>query len=92
MTPETTMSKSEAARTALAEGIDSPDHAVEFIKKKLGIDMTKAQFSAVKSQENNKNGSAVPKRGPKPKMARLVHVAETIQPVVGSGVSQTWPP
>jgi hypothetical protein len=44
------MSKSAAARAALAEGIESPQKACAFILKRFGIDMSPQHFSAVKSQ------------------------------------------
>jgi hypothetical protein len=70
----TAVSKSAAAREAIAQGIDSPEDAVAFIKQRFGIEMSKPHFSAVKSQLKKREaagGSAAPKgrRGRKPKAA-----------------------
>jgi plastocyanin len=53
-----TISKSAAAKFALAEGYASPGDAVEFIKKRFGIEMDKQHFSAVKSQLKKKEAGA----------------------------------
>jgi hypothetical protein len=45
-----TISKSEAARQALAAGLEGPEEATDFIKKTFGIEMSRSHFSAVKSQ------------------------------------------
>jgi hypothetical protein len=45
-----TISKSEAARQALAAGFEGPEEATDFIKKTFGIEMSRSHFSAVKSQ------------------------------------------
>ncbi len=68
------VSKSAAAREAIAQGIDSPEDAVAFIKQRFGIEMSKPHFSAVKSQLKKReasDGGAAPKarRGRKPKAA-----------------------
>jgi hypothetical protein len=66
------VSKSAAAREAIAQGIDSPEDAVAFIKQRFGIEMSKPHFSAVKSQLKKREASgAAPKasRGRKPKAA-----------------------
>jgi hypothetical protein len=68
------VSKSAAAREAIAQGIESPEDAVAFIKQRFGIEMSKPHFSAVKSQLKKREasgGSAAPKarRGRKPKAA-----------------------
>lgn len=67
------VSKSAAAREAIAQGIDSPDDAVAFIKQRFGIEMSKPHFSAVKSQlkKREAGGEAAPKGRPgrKPKAA-----------------------
>jgi hypothetical protein len=61
------VSKSEAARTAIAEGIEAPQDAVAFIKTRFGIVMDPQHFSAVKSQMKKKEGVPPAKRGRKPK-------------------------
>ena len=50
------ISKSEAARQAIAAGLESPEEATEFIRKKFGIEMSKPHFSAVKSQLKKRAG------------------------------------
>lgn len=69
----TAVSKSAAAREAIAQGIESPDDAVAFIKQRFGIEMSKPHFSAVKSQlkKREAGGGAAPKGRPgrKPKAA-----------------------
>jgi hypothetical protein len=69
----TTISKSEAARQAIAAGLDSPEEATNFIRKQFGIEMSKAHFSAVKSQVKAKAAEGTPapkgKPGRKPKAA-----------------------
>src|SRR4051794_30274835 len=63
------VSKSEAARQALAAGLESPEEATEFIRKKFGIEMSRTHFSAVKSQIKKRGGGAKPRGRPgrKPK-------------------------
>jgi hypothetical protein len=65
------ISKSESARQAIAAGLESPEEATEFIRKKFGIEMSKPHFSAVKSQLKKREGGAKPKgrSGRKPKAA-----------------------
>ena len=45
-------------RPALDEGIEGPQAAVAFIKKRFGIEMNPQYFSAVKSQFKKKAGEA----------------------------------
>jgi hypothetical protein len=74
--PETaTVSKSQAAREALAAGLEGPQDAIAFIKKKFGIDMRPEHFSAVKAQEKKKSGITPLKRGPRPKAAAEGYLA-----------------
>ena len=63
------IAKNEAARQAIAAGLESPEEATEFIRKKFGIEMSKPHFSAVKSQLKKREGGAKPKgrSGRKPK-------------------------
>ena len=44
------MSKTDAIRAAMAEGIESPGDGVDFIRKRFGIEMSKQHFSATKSK------------------------------------------
>jgi hypothetical protein len=62
---EETITKSDAVRRALADGVDSPSDGVAYIKSKFGLDITNQQFSTVKFQEGKKKagGKAPAKRG-----------------------------
>jgi hypothetical protein len=53
------ISKSEAARRALAAGYDNPQEALAYIKGQFGIDMGPQHFSTIKS--SMKKGGAKPK-------------------------------
>ncbi len=44
------MSKTDAIRAAMAEGIESPGDGVDFIRKRFGLEMSKQHFSATKSK------------------------------------------
>jgi hypothetical protein len=48
------VSKADAARAALAQGIESPEDAVAFIKKRYGIELGRQHFSSIKSQLKKK--------------------------------------
>jgi membrane-associated protease RseP (regulator of RpoE activity) len=70
-TATATISKADAVRAALAEGKDSPEEGVEFIKTKYGIEMTKPTFSSYKAQDKARkakagNGKPAP-AAPRPK-------------------------
>jgi hypothetical protein len=82
---KTTVTKAEAARAALAEGVESPTEAAEFIKKRFGIELSPQHFSTIKFQLK-KRGEQAPsgnKRGRRPKSA---------QPVEGSLAPPRKPP
>ena len=49
-TPGKRMSKTDAIRAAMAEGIESPGDGVDFIRKRFGLEMSKQHFSATKSK------------------------------------------
>lgn len=64
-------SKADAVRAAVAEGIDTPDEGVAFIKSRFGIEMAKPMWSSYRSQEKARQkkqaGGAAPKKpGRKP--------------------------
>lgn len=61
------MSKADAIRVALREGIESPDEATDMIRKRFGLDISKTHFSATKSQLKKKEGLGTPRgtRGPR---------------------------
>jgi hypothetical protein len=68
------ISKAAAVRDALAQGEDSPEGGIAFIKKVHGIDMTRQMFSSYKAQQkarDAKQAAASPKAKPgrKPKVA-----------------------
>ena len=54
--------KADAARAALAAGIEAPQKAVAFIKTRFGIEMNPQHFSAMKSQirKKEREGGAAP--------------------------------
>lgn len=65
----TTVTKTEAVRQALAEGLDSPGDIAAFAKAKYGLEIPKPQVSAYKAQAKKKaaDGSSNGKPGRKPK-------------------------
>ena len=44
------MSKTDAIRAAVAEGIESPGDGVDFIRSRFGLEMSRQHFSATKSK------------------------------------------
>src|SRR3954454_14895697 len=56
--PGKPMSKTAAAKAAIAEGHESPQEASAWIKREFGIDMAPQHFSAVKSQLKKKERAA----------------------------------
>jgi hypothetical protein len=50
------MSKTNAIRAAMAEGIESPGDGVDFIRKRFGFEMSKQHFSATKSKLKSSEG------------------------------------
>jgi len=62
------ITKSEAVRRAVAEGVDKPTEAVAFIKERFGVEITPQHFSSIKSQEAKKAGKPA-RRGRKPRDA-----------------------
>jgi hypothetical protein len=67
------VSKAEAARAAIAGGVESPTEAVEFIKKTFGIELSPQHFSSIKFQLKKSGGQvATGKRGRRPKSAQPV--------------------
>lgn len=65
------ISKAEAIRRVIADGIDNPSLGSQEIKKRFGIDVTPQHFSATKAQAKSRAGSKTPKGKPgrKPKGA-----------------------
>jgi hypothetical protein len=65
--PETSgrrMSKTDAIREAMAEGIESPGDGVDFIRKRFGLEMSKGHFSATKSKLKSSEGQGGKKTAP----------------------------
>src|SRR5947208_3486632 len=64
------ITKSEAVRRALADGVDQPADGVAYIRDNFGLEIGPQHFSAVKATEKKK-GEAAPKGKPgrKPKAA-----------------------
>lgn len=54
--PPGAISKSEAVRRALADGVDQPADGVAYILSQFGIEMGSQHFSAVKSAHLKKQG------------------------------------
>jgi hypothetical protein len=89
---ETTITKAEAVRRALADGKESPPVGVAYIKEQFGIDIAPQHFSTQKSQLKNRAGVKVKgKRGPKPAVAGgpegeagLLEALEAIKPLVAA--------
>jgi hypothetical protein len=63
------ISKAEAIRRVIADGIDNPSVGSQEIKKRFGIDVTPQHFSATKAQMKSKQGGPKGKPGRKPKGA-----------------------
>src|SRR4051812_41647119 len=55
--PSRKVSKTDAIRAAMAEGIESPGEGVDFIRKRFGIEMSKGHFSATKSKLKSMEGA-----------------------------------
>ncbi|HEX4610530.1 MAG TPA: hypothetical protein VH092_20240 [Urbifossiella sp.] len=64
--PTEKITKADAVRAALAEGIDTPDEGIAFILKRYGIEMGKPMWSSYRSQEKarqaKKAGGGTPAR------------------------------
>jgi hypothetical protein len=52
------VSKADAVRAALAEGVDTPDEGIAFIQKRFGIEMDKPTWSSYKSAEKTRKAKA----------------------------------
>lgn len=88
--PASSVSKAEAVRQAMGEGLDSLDEIEGFLKSRFGIEMPRAQLSAYKAQTKKKaaggDESTKPKRGRKPRqMAEMGHVATSKVEAKGDG-------
>ena len=54
--PAEKLSKADAVRRAIADGVDSPSEGVAYVRSKFGIEITNQQFSTVKFQDKKKGG------------------------------------
>lgn len=61
------MSKTDAVRTSIRDGVEAPLAAVAYIKKSFGIDITPQHFSAVKSMLRKKARESGKAKGGKSK-------------------------
>ena len=88
------VSKADACRAALAEGIGTTEEAVAFVKSRFGLDIKPSDFSVYKSKEKKKGGAAPEpgRRGRKPKGApgqgAASHLAPAPPPPRPSGDSE----
>jgi hypothetical protein len=95
--PAETMSKAEAVRLALADGIEAPGEISEFVMARYGLELSKQMASSYKAQEKardaKKSGEApaAATRGPKPKAAAssgrdvdLLSALEALKPLIAS--------
>src|SRR5947209_2219838 len=82
------ITKSEAVRRALADGVDQPADGVAYIKDNFGLEMGPQHFSAVKSAHLKKQGIAtVNTRFQKAEPASdgeagLIDTLETLKPLI----------
>src|SRR3954447_12957838 len=77
--PEATgkrMSKTDAIRAAMAEGIESPGDGVDFIKRRFGLEMSRQHFSATRSKLKSSEGQG--------EEGDLLSAMETMKPLVAA--------
>ncbi|HYH66062.1 MAG TPA: hypothetical protein VD866_15315 [Urbifossiella sp.] len=74
--PTEKVNKAAAVRAALAEGVDTPDEGIAFIKARYGIEMGKPMWSSYRSQEKARQakraGGGSTRRGRAPRVASAV--------------------
>jgi hypothetical protein len=88
--PPGAISKSEAVRRALADGVDQPADGVAYILSQFGIEMGPQHFSAVKSAHLKKQGIPTVNTRFQPKAepttsngeADLLESLETLKPLI----------
>jgi hypothetical protein len=74
------ITKKEAVKRALAEGLDMPADGIPWIKKQFGLDLKNQQFSSYKLELRGKQGRGGKGRGgrkPGPKAAQPAAAAPT---------------
>jgi len=82
------ISKTDAIRAALAEGMESPEDGTGFIKSRFGIEISKQHFSATKSQIKKKDGAEAPKGKRAPSGEKAKAPAPTPRPQVAPSTQQ----
>src|SRR4051794_15155379 len=60
------ISKADAVREAIKEGVEKPQDGVSYVKEKHGLDITPQQFSTYKANDKKKAGAPPARRGRKP--------------------------
>jgi hypothetical protein len=65
--PAEQITKTEAVKRALADGVDKPVEGVEYVRSKFGIEMTNQGFSTAKFQLGKKAGKPAARRGRAPR-------------------------
>jgi hypothetical protein len=88
------VSKAEAVRAALADGVDGLDEMAAFIKTKFGFEISKPMLSSYKANEKKRvakaDESSAPKRGPALKVPAsgreddILRTLETLKPLIAS--------
>jgi hypothetical protein len=71
----TTMTKTDAVKAAIADGVVKPSDGVKYVKEKFGIDVTGPLFSIIKSQAKLKG---------RKKSTRVAKPADATSPVVAT--------
>jgi hypothetical protein len=85
-----TMSKVDAVKAALAEGVESPEDGVAFIQKRFGIEIGRQHFSATKSQLKRREGGGAPKGKRAPKRRQVAEPApQTAPPAQPTATGET---
>lgn len=81
------MSKADACRALIAEGITENEDAVAAARSRFGIDIKPTDFSLYKSKEKKKRGEAAPKARPgrKPRAAVEGYLAPPPKPRASEG-------
>jgi hypothetical protein len=59
------VTKADAVRAAVAEGVNAPAEIVEFVKTKYGLELTAAQASTYKSLDKKRGGTGKRRGGRK---------------------------
>ena len=76
---QSSMSKADACRAALAAGIETTEEAMEFTLKKFGVEIKATDFTLYKSKAKQAAASAPAKRGRKPRTATPVSTKPLVE-------------